>query len=143
MRLSEFKDEKGMQVIGKILGILPRIAGDPRNKDAAGKGPVQFASSLLINSPAEAKELLAILADKDPSEYECDGATILVDIIELVSDPVFLQLFGLRGQTSASSVSASESSEADGTQKSSQTTRSKGSTATKKTKRIVPMSPTH
>ena len=118
MRLSDYKDEKGIQVVGKILEILPAIAAKDSIKSNT-QNPVVFASALLQDAPKETKKLLAILADKEPSEYECNGATVLMDIVDLVSDPVFMQLFGVQRQTSTSSTSASESSEAETVQNSS------------------------
>lgn len=112
MRLSEFKDEKGIEVVAKLLTPISRIAENKANADASGKSMLAFASSMLQNNASDVKEMLAILDDKDPTEYHCTAATVLGDVFNMISDPELLELFGLRSQNPASSGSASESTEA-------------------------------
>ena len=112
MKLSEFKDEKGIEVVAKLLVPIENIAKNQANSAAKGKSVIEFAASLLQNNPGEVKEMLAILADVDPAEYHCTAASVLVDALNMFSDPELLQLFGLQSKTPASSGSASESTEA-------------------------------
>lgn len=112
MRLSEFKDEKGVEVIGKLLTPICKIAANAKNAAAKDCSRLEFASALLRNNPGEIKEMLAILDDKDPKEYHCTAATVLMDVFNMISDPELMTLFGLQRQTAASSGSASETTEA-------------------------------
>lgn len=119
MRLSEFKDEKGIEVVAKLLVPISKIAQNQNNAKAKAKAKeggtlLDFASAMLQNNPKEVMDMLAILDDKDPSEYHCSAATVLVDVFNMLSDPELLQLFGFQSKTPASSGSASENTEAPG-----------------------------
>lgn len=114
MRLSEFKDEKGIEVVAKLMGPIGAIASNKENAKAKDKSVLEFASSMLHNNPKEIMSMLAILDDKDPADYHCNAATVLHDVFNMVCDPELLMLFGLQRQTPASSGSASESTEAPG-----------------------------
>lgn len=112
MRLSDFKDERGVEVVAKLLAPISRIAANKANADARGENLLVFASAMLQNNASDVKDMLAILDDKDPAEYHCTAATVLVDVFKMISDPAILDLFGLQRQTPASSGSASENTEA-------------------------------
>ncbi len=112
MRLSEFKDEKAIEVVAKLLVPIANIADNAKNAKAKDKGVVEFASSLLQNSPKDVKAMLAILNDKNPADYHCSAATVLMDVFNMLNDPELLELFGLQRQTLASSGSASGITEA-------------------------------
>ncbi len=112
MRLSEFKDEKGIEVVAKLLVPIGNIASNKENGDAKDKSILAFASSILQNNKRDVMDMLAILSDNDPANYHCTAATVLMDVLNMVSDPELMELFGLQRQTPASSGSASETTEA-------------------------------
>lgn len=97
MKLSEFKGEQGIEVVGKLLLPVSNIAANKEVKRAFRKGglPVML-SAMLINCPNETREMLAILNGKSAEEYEVTGATILTDVIALFEDEALLRLFGLQ-----------------------------------------------
>lgn len=117
MKLSEFKDEKGIEVVAKLLVPIGKIASNVNNRRAKneGKSLIEFASSMLQNNPKETMNMLAILDDKDPESYHCNAATILVDVINMFADEELLKLFGLQSQKmdATSSGSASENIDAE------------------------------
>ena len=53
--------------------------------------------------------ILAILADVDPAEYHCNGATVLVDLFEMLADTELMQLFGLQSKTQGPTCSGAQS----------------------------------
>lgn len=112
MKLSDFKDEKGVEVVAKLLVPIGNIANNAKNADAKDKGGLAFASALLQNNKRDVMDMFAILNDADPKDYHCDGATVLADTFNMISDPALLALFGLQRQTPASSGSASTTGEA-------------------------------
>lgn len=112
MKLSDFKDEKGVEVVAKLLVPIGNIAMNPKNADAKDKGNFAFVSALLQNNKRDVMDMFAILNDVEPGEYHCDGATVLVDTFNMITDPPLLSLFGLQRQTAASSTSASTTGEA-------------------------------
>lgn len=114
MRLSEFKDEKGVEVVAKLLVPIGNIAADKEMASArkGSKHMGDFASLLLQRHTQDVMTMLAALNDQDPADYHCTAATVLVDVFNMISDPELMMLFGLQRQTPASSGSASENTEA-------------------------------
>lgn len=111
MRLSEFKDEKAIEVVAKLMLPITEIAKNTKNKESRYKNRLEFASALLQNNAKEIKEILAILNDTSLEEYHCTAASVLNDVLEMVTDPEMMALFGLRSKTPPSSGSASENTE--------------------------------
>jgi hypothetical protein len=111
MKLSDFKDEKAIEVVAALLVPMGNIAKNAENAEARGKSKLEFASSMLKNNAADVKNMLAILSDVDPEDYHCTAASVLVDVMQMFNDPELMQLFGLQSGTAASSGSASESTE--------------------------------
>lgn len=111
MKLSEFKDEKAIEVVAKLLVPIANIAENAKNAKAKGASKLEFASALLANNKKEVMDMLAILSDKEPGEYHCNAATVLMDVFNMLSDPDLVQLFGLQSKTSTSSGSATENTE--------------------------------
>ena len=109
MKLSEFKDEKAVEVVAKLLVPIGNIVKNRDNAKSRGGTQLDFASAILANNPADVKNMLAILNDVDPAEYHCTAATVIFDVMNMLADEELLQLFGLQRQTQTSSTSASES----------------------------------
>lgn len=112
MKLSEFRDEKGIEVVAKLLVPIANIAKSKAASEAKGKSLIEFAAAMLQNNAKDVMDMLAILDDKNPEEYHCSAASVLVDVFTMLNDPELMQLFGLRSKTQASSGSASETTEA-------------------------------
>ena len=113
MRLSEFKDEKAIEVVADLLVPIGNIVANPANKEAKDSGVIAFASAILKNNTKDAKDMLAILADEPIESYTCTAATVLKDMLNVLSDPDLLELFGLQSQTQTSAGSALTSSEVE------------------------------
>lgn len=111
MKLSDFKDEKGIEVVAKLMLPITRIAKNEKNKASRQGTQLEFASALLQNNAGDVKEILAILNDQNPTEYHCTAASVLTDVLEMITDPALMALFGLRSKTQALSGSALESTE--------------------------------
>ena len=114
MRLSDFKDEKAIEVVAKLLVPIGNIAADKEmasvQKNSKHMG--EFVSLLLQKHTQDVMTMLAVLNDQDPADYHCNAATVLSDTFQMISDPQLMSLFGLQRQTPASSGSASENTEA-------------------------------
>ena len=117
MRLSEFKDEKAIEVVADLLEPIYNIVSNEANAEAKDeakdKGVLPFAAAMLKNSAKDVMAMLAILDDKDPKEYHCNAATVLGDIVNMLSDDELLQLFGLQSETLTSAGSASANTEVE------------------------------
>lgn len=113
MRLSDFKDEKAIEVVADLLEPIFNIVSNAENAKAKDNGLIQFAAAMLKNNSKDVKNMLAILDDKDPSEYHCNAATVMIDVVNMLSDEELMQLFGLQRQTVTSAGSASENTEVE------------------------------
>ena len=109
MKLSDFKDEQGVEVVAKLMIPICKIVANPANKEAKGKTKLEFASAMLQNSPCEVKEMLAILNCVEPEDYHCNGSTVIAGLFDLLSDPELMQLFGLQGKKEGPTCSGSQS----------------------------------
>lgn len=112
MRLSDFKDERAIEVVADLLEPIEKIARNPETAKAKGGSMLSFARAMLKNNKRETMDMLAILSGVDPKDYHCTAASVMVDTLDMLNDPDLMQLFGLQRQTAASSGSASESTEA-------------------------------
>ena len=113
MRLSEFKKEKAIEGVANLLIPIGNIVANPANEEAKDGGVLKFASEMLKNNTKDAMEILAILADEPVESYTCTGVTVLKDMLNVLSDPDLLELFGLQSQTQTSAGSALTSSEVE------------------------------
>ena len=111
MKLSDFKDERGVEVVAKLLVPVCTIAANPANAEAKTKckNKLEFASAMLQNNPAEVKAMLAILNDVDPEEYHCNGATVMLGLLEMLADTEVMRLFGLQSKMTGQTCSGSQS----------------------------------
>ena len=96
MKLSDFKGDKGMEVVGKLLIPISNLVANKEVTRAWKKGVIPMVSAALIHCPKDVKEMLAILNDKPVEEYEVDGAVILRDALGLFEDEALIALFGLQ-----------------------------------------------
>lgn len=99
MKLSDFKDEKAIEVVANLLVPIQKIVSNPETAKAKGKSMLEFASAMLLNNKRETMDMLAILADVDPAEYHCTAASVLFDTMNMLSDDELMRLFGLQSKT--------------------------------------------
>ena len=113
-KLSDFKNEKGIEVAAQVLEVIMEILSDGRNmKQKDAKTPLSMFSAFMQNSPAGMKKIFAILSEKELSDYDCDGAQALANMLVLANDPILIGLFISQSQTgdATSSGSVSENTE--------------------------------
>lgn len=113
-KLSDFQDEKGIEIASDLLGIILDILADKKNQaQSTEKNPIKMFSAFMKNSPAEMRRIFAILSEEDPAEYHCNGAQAMENMLVLSNDPILIGLFISQGQTgdATSSGSASENTE--------------------------------
>lgn len=104
MKLRDFKGEKGIEVVGKLLIPIMNIVGNPKN--TGEKGVIAQVSGFFTNNPHEVMEILAIMDDVPVEGYEINAQTALQKLLSWFEDPELLNLFGLRSETRTSSGSA-------------------------------------
>ena len=113
-KLADFKDENAISVAANVFGVIMEILANKENAKMNGeKNPLKMFSAFMANSPAEMRKLFAILSEKDPEEYHCDGAEALTNVLILANDDLLRLLFTSQSRTgdATSSGSASENTE--------------------------------
>lgn len=111
-KLSEFKDDEGIEAVAALLPYITEIVRNPANKEARNDGEMGFISAMLRNNKHAVKGILAVLNETPVEEYTCTAASILADALTMLNDPALLSLFGVQSKPQASAGSASESTEA-------------------------------
>lgn len=113
-KLSDFKDEKGIEIASEVLSVIMEMLADERNREQEGeKNRFKMFSSFMKNTPGKMKEIFAILSEEDVKTYHCDGAEAMTNLLIMANDPIILGLFLSQSQTgdAKSSGSASENIE--------------------------------
>ena len=137
MKLSEFKDEKAVEVVAKLLVPIGNIATDKEMAEAqrTARHMGEFASFALQKHARDVLDMLAHLNGQDPEDFHCSAATVMRDVMNMFSDPELMALFGLQRQNPASSGSASENTGAAAAQKPSSATQPRKSSGSRRKKR--------
>lgn len=112
-KLSDFKGDQGIAVAAEVFGLILEIVSDPKNAAHKGSSPFAMFTAFMKNAPDKMRQIFAVLSEKDPEKYSCDGAEAMMNMAILANDPIMVQLFISQGQRAAgkASGSASESTE--------------------------------
>ncbi len=98
-KLSDFKGVDALVTAAKVMGVLVRILSQEENKDAKADNVAKLFWQFAENTPQEMMEIFAILSEKDPETYACDGAEALANLKDLANDPAIAGLFLSQRQT--------------------------------------------
>ena len=110
MKLSDFRDEEAIVVVGELLDPILCILQDVSNRDVELSGNyVKMFSQIFKNSPKEMMRIFAILNRKDPETYTCTAVEVMGNIVSLASDAELIGLFTSQGQTGDATSSGSVS----------------------------------
>lgn len=113
-KLSDFKNEEGIEVAARVLSVVMEIFANKNNwKKRECKNPLEMFATFMSNSPKQMMKIFAILSEKDENTYSCDGAEAMTNMLILANDYIFVGLFTSQGQMgdATSSGSASENIE--------------------------------
>lgn len=114
-RLQDFKGSEAIVTAARVLGVMIEVLKHPKNAEMKGEqnGVIMF-TTFMQNTPEKMMEIFAILSEKDPAEYTCDGTEALLNMMVLANDPIIMSLFIAQGQKrdATSSGSASANTEA-------------------------------
>ena len=113
MKISEFKNEKALDVLADLIDPLSVILTDDEIKRVykEEKSKLKLIKTLLKTHKAEIIQILAILDDTPVEDYKVNVLTLPVKLMEVLNDPTIQELFTSQGQenTETSSGSATES----------------------------------
>lgn len=110
-KLSDFKDAKGIEIAAKVLSVIMDILANKKNSNQSeSRTPLAMFSAFMENSPDEMMKIFAILSEIEESEYSCNGAEAMTNMLMLANDPILVGLFISQSQkgdaTSSGSASA-------------------------------------
>lgn len=109
-KLSDFKDEKGIEIASDVLSVIMEMLADERNRAQEGeKNRFRMFSAFMKNTPNKMKEIFAILSEEDVKSYHCDGAEAMTNLLIMANDPIILGLFLSQSQTGDAKSSGSVS----------------------------------
>lgn len=99
-KLSDFKDERGIEIAADVLAVCMEMLTDPRNMaQKEEKSPFKMFSAFMRNTPAKMMQIFAILSEQNPESYHCDGAEAMTNILIMANDPIIMSLFLSQSQT--------------------------------------------
>ena len=99
-KLSDFKDEKALDVMADLLEPLAEILSDPALKSAYERkaNKLKLVKLAIKNHKRAVIEILAILDDTPVEDYHVNLLTLPAKILEILNDEEFTQLFTTQGQ---------------------------------------------
>ena len=99
MKLSEYKNEQALEVLGKILDPVAVILANPKIKKAYQDGTqLAFVKALLSEHPHEIITILAILDNTPVDQYEVSLTTLPKKVLEILNDDELKDFFASQGQ---------------------------------------------
>lgn len=94
MRLSEIQGEKAFDVLAELMSPLEDLSKDKTLRNMIGNvSGFELAKYLLKEHKKEVIEVMAILNEKSIEEFEYNVLTLPKMLIEIITDPVLLELF--------------------------------------------------
>jgi len=115
MKLSEIKGERALEVIADLIDPISRLLKDDMfKKKVQGDNRLDAVKYLLKNHQRDVIEILALINDADPKTYAPSLIELPMMLMDLLSDPDVMSLFGSQSQTThlASTGSVTENTEA-------------------------------
>ena len=116
MKLSDYQDEKALDMLADLLEPVSEICTDDEIKKIyrAKQSNLKLVKAIIKNHKKAIIEILAIMDDVPVEEYHANIFTLPAKILEILNDPDFIGLFQSQGQVAdkTSSGSATENTEA-------------------------------
>ena len=109
MRLSDFENEDGLDLLADIIEPASEIMSDKRIVDTYrdGKPPLLVAAEILRHHKTSAVEIIAALHKEDPGKIKFNALTLMRDVLDLLNDPAVQMVFSSQSQENASMSSGS------------------------------------
>lgn len=103
MKLSEYKNEQALEILGKMIAPVSKILANDKVKKAYADGTdkLGFIQALLTEHPKEIIEILAILDNTPVDEYEISLTTLPKKVLEIMNDEELRDFFASQGQNLA------------------------------------------
>lgn len=100
MKLSDYKGEDALDLLADIIEPAMEIISDKRISEAV-KGDMSrgaLVKLIIKNHKTAILTIMAVIQGEDPAAYKPDVLTLTADLLELLSDEAFIELFLSQGQ---------------------------------------------
>lgn len=100
MKLSDYKGEDALDLLADILEPAMEIISDKRISEAT-KGEMSrgaLVKLIVKNHKTAILTIMALIQGEDPATYKPDVLTLTANLMELLSDEAFTELFQSQGQ---------------------------------------------
>ena len=99
MKLSEYKNEQAIEMLGKLIDPISTVLADTKVKNAYQAGTqLAFVKVLLTEHPHEIVEILAILDNTPVDQYEVSLTTLPKKVLEILNDEELKDFFASQVQ---------------------------------------------
>jgi len=114
MKISEYKDEKALEVVAELIEPVAKICADKEVINAFKDSKLAAIKTLIKNHKAEVMLIMATLDDTPVEDYHINILTLPKKLLEILNDEDFMSLFTYAEQTTVgkSSGSAMENTKA-------------------------------
>jgi hypothetical protein len=117
MKLSDYKDEKALDLLAELIEPATEILSDTEIRNAATGSTKAAAVSIAIKKHKSAvMTILAALDGVPVEEYHCSVLTLPLKLLEILNDKETMQLFRYAGQTAEQTASGSRTENTEATE---------------------------
>lgn len=100
MKLSDYKGEDALEVLGDLIEPAAAIFGDPEfRKEYSNGTKAKAAKFALKNHARHVLEIMAALERQDPDEYKPDLLALPTMLLDILNDPELVRLFQSQAQS--------------------------------------------
>lgn len=109
MRLSDFENEKALDLLANIIEPATEIMSDEgiAKKYRSGQPKLLIVKDILRNHKKQAMEIIAAMHGVDVEHLKVNPISLTRDILEIINDPELQAVFTLQSQTEAAMYSGS------------------------------------
>ena len=109
MRLSDFENEKALDLLANIIEPATEIMSDEgiAKKYRSGQPKLLIVKDILRNHKKQAMEIIAAMHGVDVEHLKVNPISLAKDILEILNDPELQAVFTLQSQTEAAMYSGS------------------------------------
>lgn len=109
-RLSDYKDDEALDLLGEIIEPIMEIAQDAKVKDTIFGEKRDFAAfvkTLVKDHRKSVIEVMAVLDNTPVAEYHCDLMTLPLRIYDIITSKTMLDFFSSLAEMASESASIS------------------------------------
>lgn len=99
MKLSEYQGEAALDILADLIEPVGEIMSDKEIGEVFKKNRFKAIGLAIKKHKKAVIQIMATMDGAPVDEYKCNVFTLPAKILELLNDPVLIQLFTYQGQT--------------------------------------------